>query len=116
MRILIVDDDPFAGAMAEAILDAEGHDCKLVESGVEALDALGEEGSGFDLVISDMHMPLLSGLDLFREMRDRGMATPFVLLTGDDPEPLRGQVPGLAACLTKDGSLEATLPATVAGI
>ena len=116
MRILIVDDDPFAGAMAEAILDAEGHDCLLVESGVEALETLDEDGNGFDLVISDMHMPLLSGLDLFREMRDRGMATPFVLLTGDDPEPLRAQVPGLAACLTKDASLEATLPAAVAGI
>ena len=116
MRILIVDDDPFAGAMAEAILDAEGHDCKLVESGVEALESLGEDGSEFDLVISDMHMPLLSGLDLFREIRDRGMATPFVLLTGDDPEPLRAQVPGLAACLTKDASLEAALPAAVAGI
>ncbi|EGV20075.1 response regulator [Thiocapsa marina] len=116
MRILIVDDDPFAGAMAEAILDAEGHDCKLVESGVEALDALGEEHERFELVISDMHMPLSSGLDLFREMRDRGIPIPFVLLTGDDPEPLREQVPGLAACLTKDASLEVTLPAAVAGL
>jgi CheY-like chemotaxis protein len=116
MRILIVDDDPFAGALAEAILDAEGHDCLLVESGVEALDAVGREHNGFDLVISDMHMPLLSGLDLFREMRDRGDATPFVLLTGDDPEPLRAQAPGLAACLMKDASLEATLPAAVAGL
>ncbi|WP_373509836.1 response regulator [Thiocapsa sp.] len=116
MRILIVDDDPFAGAMAEAILNAEGHDCLLVENAVEALDALGEERNGFDLVISDMHMPLLSGLDLFREMRDRGVAIPFVLLTGDDPEPLRAQAPGLAACLIKDASLEATLPAAVAGL
>ncbi|CRI64145.1 Response regulator receiver protein [Thiocapsa sp. KS1] len=116
MRILIVDDDPFAGAMAEAILDAEGHDCLLVESGIEALDAVAMEHNGFDLVISDMHMPLLSGLDLFREMRDRGDATPFVLLTGDDPEPLRAQAPGLAACLMKDASLEATLPAAVAGL
>lgn len=116
MRILIVDDDPFAGAMAEAILDAEGHDCLLVESGVEALDALGEAHEGFDLVISDMHMPLLSGLDLFREMRERGISTAFVLLTGDDPEPLHSQAPEIAACLMKDASLEATLPAAVAGL
>ena len=114
MRILIVDDDPFAGAMASAILEAEDHDCTLLESGVEALDALGDEQNGFDLVISDMHMPLLSGLDLFREMRERGISTAFVLLTGDDPEPLRAQAPGIAACLMKDASLEATLPATVA--
>lgn len=116
MRILIVDDDPFAGAMAEAILDAEGHACLLVESGVAALEALGDECREFDLVISDMHMPLLSGLDLFREMRDRGVSTPLVLLTGDDPEPIRAQAPGLAACLTKDASLEARLPAVVAGL
>jgi DNA-binding response OmpR family regulator len=116
MRILIVDDDPFAGAMAEAILDAEGHDCLLVESGVAALDVLGDGRNGFDLVISDMHMPLLSGLDLFREMRDLDICTPVVLLTADDPEPIRARAPGLAACLTKDASLEARLPAVVAGL
>jgi CheY-like chemotaxis protein len=116
MHILIVDDDPFAGAMAEAILDADGHDCMLVESGIEALEAIGDAQKGFDLVVSDMHMPLLSGLDLFREMRERGISIPFVLLTGDDPEPLGAQAPGLAACLMKDASLEDRLPAVVAGL
>lgn len=114
MRILIVDDDPFAGEMAGAILESDGHDCRLAESGVEALEILGDMPDGFDVMISDMHMPLLSGLELFGEIRELGLQIPFVLLTGDDPAPLRAQAPGLAACLMKDASLEATLPAAIA--
>lgn len=112
MKILIVDDDPFAGEMAAAILESAGHDCRLVEGGVEALETLANEA--FELVISDMNMPLLSGLELFAELRERAIATPFILLSGDDPEPLRAQAPGLADCLMKDATLEDSLPNAVA--
>lgn len=115
MRILIVDDDALAGEMAAAILEEAGHDCLLAENGVEALEKLAEEPA-IDLVVSDMHMPLLSGLDLFQELRGQGLGTPFVLLTGDAPEPLMAQEPGLAGCLMKDASLEETLPGLVNGL
>lgn len=70
--------------------------------------------TGIELVIADLNMPLLSGLELFGEIRERGLQTPFILLTGDDPAPLRAQAPGLTACLMKDASLEDSLPAAVA--
>ncbi len=112
MRILVVDDDPLAGEMAAALLEEAGHECLLAENGVDALEMLtGADGLG--LVVSDMNMPLLSGLDLFQELRERGIGIPFVLLSGDDPEPLLAREPGLAACLLKDDSLEETLPALV---
>ncbi len=114
MRILIVDDDPFAGELAGAILESEGHDCQLADSGLDALERLGETPDAFDVIISDMHMPLVSGLDLFSEIQTRGLRVPFVLLTGDDPAPLQAQAPGLAACLMKDASLESSLPAAIA--
>ncbi|MBK1646640.1 response regulator [Thiocapsa imhoffii] len=113
MKILIVDDDPFAGEMASVILESDGHDCTLVESGLAALELLGDDSDGFEVIISDMNMPLLSGLELFRELRDQGIATPFVLLTGDDPAPLHQQEPRLEACLMKDASLEHRLPSLV---
>lgn len=112
MQILVVDDDPLAGEMAVAILEDAGHECQRVENGVEALEKLAEAPT-IDLVISDMNMPLLSGLDLFRELHSQGLAIPFVLLTGDEPESLLAQEPGLAGCLMKDASLEDALPTLV---
>ena len=112
MRIMVVDDDPLAGEMAVAILEDAGHECLQAENGIEALEMLaGTDDVG--LIVSDMNMPLLSGLELYRELREQGITTPFVLLTGDDPEPLLAQEPGLVACLPKDESLETTLPALV---
>ena len=112
MRIMVVDDDPLASEMAVFILEDAGHECLQAANGIEALEMLaGTED--VELIVSDMNMPLLSGLELFRELREQGIALPFVLLTGDDPEPLLAQEPGLAACLPKDESLEATLPALV---
>ncbi|HAS50335.1 MAG TPA: response regulator [Gammaproteobacteria bacterium] len=112
MQILVVDDDPLAGEMAVAILEEAGHECQWVENGVEALEKLAEAPI-FDLVISDMNMPLLSGLDLFWELRSQGLTLPFVLLTGDEPASLLAQEPGLAGCLMKDASLEDALPMLV---
>ena len=111
MRILVVDDDPLSGEMIAAILEDSGHACLQVENGVEALEKLAQ-APDIELVISDLNMPLLSGLDLFHELHDQGLATPFILLTGNDATPLMNQ-PGLAGCLMKDASLEETLPALV---
>lgn len=112
MRIMVVDDDPLAGEMAAAILEDAGHECLRVENGIEALEMLAGT-DGVELIVSDMNMPLLSGLDLLQELRERGIAIPFVLLTADAPAPLLAREPRLAACLLKDESLEETLPARV---
>jgi CheY-like chemotaxis protein len=115
MKILIVDDDPLAGDLAAAVLEDAGHVCRLAEDAGAALEALSAD-PGLELVVSDMNMPLLSGLDLFQELRGQGLERPFILLSGDDPEPLRAQAPGVAAVLMKDATLEELLPAAVARI
>lgn len=109
MKILVVDDDALAGEMTAAVLEGLGHDYVLAENGVEAMDKLNGEGP-FEMVISDMNMPLVSGIDLFREMRGQGVNLPFILLSGDDPDKARNEEPALDACLLKDFSLEETLP------
>lgn len=113
MRILVVDDDSLAGEMIAAVLEDIGHSCQLAENGMEALEALGHAGGDFDLVISDMNMPLVSGIDLFRELRGQNIALPFILLTGDDPAGLLAQEPNLDACLLKDVDLEDSLPQAI---
>jgi len=115
MRILIVDDDPLAGELAAAVLEDAGHDCVLAEHGIAALELLATD-TAIGLIVSDMNMPLISGLELFREHCAQGRALPFILLTGDDPEPLHAQAPGLAGVLMKDAALEDRLPALVAAL
>lgn len=109
MRILVVDDDALAGEMTAAILEGLGHQVLLAGDGVEAIDKLDADG-GIELIISDLHMPLVSGIDLFRELREQGCTLPFVLLTGDEPAGLLAQEPRLDACLLKDFGLGDTLP------
>lgn len=113
MRILVVDDDPMAGELTAAVLEEAGHQVVNAENGVEATEMLAADAA-FDLVVSDMNMPLVSGIDLFRALREQGSDVPFILLTGDDPEPLRREEPRLDGCLIKDFSLEETLAAAIA--
>ncbi|MBF0220015.1 MAG: response regulator [Gammaproteobacteria bacterium] len=104
MQILIVDDDPLAGELTAMLVEDAGYQTQLLESGIEALQMLSEENP-FAAIISDMNMPLMDGLELFAELRQQGITTPFILLTGDDPAPLLARAPTLNACMTKSGDL-----------
>lgn len=115
MKILVVDDDAMAGEMTGAVLEGLGHEVILAEDGMDAVSQLNVSAD-FDLIISDMNMPLVSGIDLFRELREQGNNLPFILLTGDEPAPLLAQEPRLDACLLKDFSLEETLPEVMAEV
>ena len=115
MRILVVDDDALAGEMTAAVLEGMGHDPLLAENGVDAMEILAADAA-IQMVISDLNMPLVSGIDLFREMRTQGNTLPFILLSGDDPAIPRQQEPKLDACLLKDFSLEESLPEIIAEV
>lgn len=108
MKILLVDDDAMAAEMTAAILEDAGHALVVAQDAADAV-RLFDANADVDMVISDMNMPLLSGIDLFRQLREQGQNIPFVLLTGDAAEPLLAEEPRLDACLVKDFSLEETL-------
>lgn len=113
MRILVVDDDALAAEMTAAVLEDGGCDVIAVESAAEALKVLAGDPE-FDAVVSDMNMPGLSGLELFRTLRAQAHDMPFILLSGDDPQALKRQEPGLTACVAKDMDLETALMTAVA--
>lgn len=115
MRILLVDDDAMAGELTSAILEELGHEVVFSQDAIDAADQLNAD-HGFALIISDMNMPMVSGIELFRELREQGCALPFILLTGDQPEGLLQQEPNLDACLLKDFSLEESLPQVLAQV
>jgi DNA-binding NtrC family response regulator len=84
MRILVVDDEPaIRFSLAELLSDA-GHAVRVAEHAPAALAAL--EGETADLVLSDLRMPALSGLQLLEEVRARHPEVLFVLLTAHGDE------------------------------
>jgi putative two-component system response regulator len=67
MKILVVDDDQIALAVAKKVLSSDGHTITLAEDGAEALEILQQEN--IQLVISDWNMPNMDGIQLCRELR-----------------------------------------------
>ena len=114
IHILVVDDDPFTAEMTGMILEEPEYEIILANSGMEALGILASDPL-IRIVISDMNMPGISGIQLFAAMRERGFNLPFVLLTGDESPPLRLEYP-MDAIITKDEDLDVILPETVASL
>jgi CheY-like chemotaxis protein len=80
-RVLVVDDEPFVGTVLRRTL-AE-HDVTVVDSAAAALSRVSA-GERYDVVLSDLIMPAMSGMDLYRELakQDPALAQRFVFLTG----------------------------------
>src|ERR1700733_2314074 len=80
LRILIVDDDEDVAQAMRTCLAADGYACDCAPNAAVALDAL--ERTSFDLVLSDMQMPGLSGMDLLDRMRAGASRVPLIFITG----------------------------------
>jgi len=100
-RILLVEDDATFRSLLAAILDDDGYELVEREDGKAALKTL--QGQSFDLVLSDLRLPGLNGLDLFRRAQSEGIAPPFILLTafGTVEEAVAAIKEGVADFLTK---------------
>ena len=79
-KILLVDDDKDLLESVAEWLRAESHVLELCHSGEEALEFI--EFSDFDAIILDWNMPGISGLDVCRSLRMKGVHTPIMFLTG----------------------------------
>ena len=101
-RILLVEDDSAVARVTTRILKRAGFEVAYAEHGQAGLDALASAGDPYDLVISDVVMPGMSGADLAREMSVRYPMVKVLLVSGypDDDELVRNvahdQLPFLA--------------------
>jgi two-component system, NtrC family, response regulator AtoC len=78
-HILIVDDEPSIRKVLGAHLRRDGYDVTAAASGVEAIEILQEEGA--DLVITDLRMPGMDGLELLRWVKQSYPGLPVIMLT-----------------------------------
>jgi DNA-binding response OmpR family regulator len=78
MRILVVDDEPMVRFLLVRFLEEEGHTVDEAADGIEALEHLSRRA--YDLVITDVHMPRMSGIDLVRALRRQGNRVPVLVM------------------------------------
>ena len=78
-RVLVVDDDPSARVLLERWLGAQGFAVLKAADGAEALEAIREEHPA--LVLLDLQMPGLSGLDVLRALREDGLDPTVIVVT-----------------------------------
>jgi CheY-like chemotaxis protein len=81
VKVLVVEDHPVNALLARALLTREGCEVDHVASGQEALSAV--QVGAYDLILMDMRMPGLSGIETAARLRELGVAAPIVALTAN---------------------------------
>lgn len=95
VRILLVDDDDDLRALIRQGLEDEGWEVREATSGADLVDALAN-GEEFNVVVSDIQMPWLSGLQVADAVRRSGGTVPFVLISGLSDKDLNTTVAALS--------------------
>jgi CheY-like chemotaxis protein len=81
-RILVAEDDDAIRSFVQRALTEDGHDAVVARDGAEALDTLHRETGAFDLLLTDIKMPVMDGIALaLAAVRDYP-AVPVLLMTG----------------------------------
>jgi DNA-binding response OmpR family regulator len=82
LKILIAEDDRELRQLFSHVLNRHGYTVVGVANGQEALDALDTDF--YDMIISDIMMPVMDGYELVRQLRDVGNTTPILMITAKD--------------------------------
>lgn len=112
--IFVIDDDASIRRSLRRILELEGHETREAGNGTVALEELA--GADVDLVITDIYMPEMDGIEFLIRFRDLHPATPIIAISGGGYAPkefvlkdasLIGATTTLSKPLTVDGVLDA---------
>ncbi|PYL48932.1 MAG: hypothetical protein DMF40_03350 [Verrucomicrobia bacterium] len=80
--ILVVDDEPMALQLLHSVLTDAGYDVAVAQSGFEGVDLFRRGGPSYDLVLTDLSMPLMDGEETFQRLRQIAPAAKVVLMAG----------------------------------
>src|ERR1035437_5122446 len=109
IRILIVDDEPAMRMGLKDNLEFEGYEVEYAEDGQEGLEKI--TANKYNLILLDVMMPKMSGFDVCRNIRKKGINTPVILLTakGEEIDKILGLELGADDYVTKPFSLRELL-------
>jgi DNA-binding response OmpR family regulator len=82
MKVLVVEDDRTVGQYVKRGLEEHMNQVDLVDNGTEALHRASQ--SEYDVLVLDLRLPGLSGIEVLRTLRDKGDTTPVLVLTAQD--------------------------------
>ena len=91
-HILLVEDEDMVRAVAERALTRQGYTVRTAAHGEEALEILSEDDAVFDLIISDVVMPVMDGPTMVRKAREKLPAMPILFMSGYAEEQLRKSI------------------------
>lgn len=114
VKVLVVDDDLFFREMLPRRLSTKGFVLDTATDGIEALKKLNSD-PGIELIISDMEMPRMNGLELLKKIRGDGKEVAFIFLTASDQLSIaiEAMLYGASDYLLKDENLLKTLSISV---
>ena len=106
-RVLIVDDEPSIAHLGQVLLEQLGYQVGAFTDPEQALSTITETHRDLQLVLTDWSMPGMSGVQLARRIREQGIDTPVLLMTGysEHISPKESQALGLVEVLRKPFSL-----------
>lgn len=104
-RVLAVDDSATVRQVVQSTLENAGYQVVLAQDGAKALGVLNQEEDRFDMVLTDLNMPNLNGIELIREIRatPHHRFIPVLMLTSEDQADLKkaGKLAGASCWLNK---------------
>lgn len=108
MRVLLVEDDELLGDGIRTGLKHYGHTIDWVKDGKAANDVLSSKYETFDIIVLDLGLPKLSGLNVLKNLRDKNINTPVVILTARETvdDRVRGLDAGADDYITKPFDLD----------
>src|SRR5256886_6604077 len=80
--ILLVDDEPMALELLHGVLTEAGYEVSVAQSGFECLDLFRRDAHAYDLILTDLSMPLMDGEETFQRLRQMSPTANVVLMAG----------------------------------
>jgi PAS domain S-box-containing protein len=93
-RVLVIDDEEAVRGVARRVLERLGLDVEVAPDGASALAIVPQQAEPFTLLLIDMTMPGLDGAETLRELRQRGVRAPAIVMSGLSDEQVRDRLPG----------------------
>ena len=89
LNILVVEDNKINQMVTKKIIEKNNHNCVMVSSGYEAIDAVSKQN--FDVILMDINMPEINGYETTIKIRENGIKTPIIALTAFDKNEVTDQ-------------------------
>jgi CheY-like chemotaxis protein len=96
-RVLVVDDEEYMREILASVLSASGFDVIKAGDGLEALEQFQGQGEPISLVVMDIAMPRMDGLEATKRIKEIRPSTKVVLISGNDRPPANSVADGFLA-------------------